>query len=97
MRFMLILFFAMLAIASVASAPGPRRIRIIRRRPFRLFRGDDEYAASLGGADVGRYRREQRTRHGLFGSYRDTEVSGLSLGRAKVGMYSRERDQPLYG
>ncbi|GFT66531.1 hypothetical protein NPIL_610021, partial [Nephila pilipes] len=36
----------MLAIASVSAAPGPR-VRVIRRRPFRLFRGgDDEYAAS---------------------------------------------------
>ncbi|GFU52331.1 hypothetical protein NPIL_635111 [Nephila pilipes] len=99
MNFMLIFLFAMLAIASVSAAPGPRRIRIIRRRPFRLFRGDDEYAASLGGADVGSYRRQQRTRHGRFGTYRDTEVSGLSLGKAKVGLYSRERDGrvPLFG
>ncbi|GFS61674.1 hypothetical protein NPIL_4561 [Nephila pilipes] len=95
MKFILILFFAILAVTSVASAPGPR-VRIIRRLPYPLFRGgDDEYAASLGGADVGVYRRSQISRHGLFGGYRDTEVSGLSLGGAKVGMYSRER--PFYG
>ncbi|GFY66497.1 hypothetical protein TNIN_143191 [Trichonephila inaurata madagascariensis] len=63
------------------------------------FGDDDQYFASLGGADVGRYNREQRTRRGWGGDYQETEVSGVSLGKAKVGLYSRERDgqAPLYG
>ncbi|GFV68003.1 hypothetical protein TNCV_1872851 [Trichonephila clavipes] len=67
--------------------------------PFHHRGGDDEYAASLGGADVGAYRREQTIRRGPFGEFRDTDISGLSLGGAKVGMYSRERDDnvPFYG
>ncbi|GFY72178.1 hypothetical protein TNIN_495881 [Trichonephila inaurata madagascariensis] len=103
MKFILILLFAVLAIAS-----AQRRVRVHRpsrplyRLPIQRYRlaDDDQYAASLGGADVGRYSREQFTRrgYGRFGDYQETEVSGLSLGGAKVGLYSRERDgRPYYG
>ncbi|GFY66126.1 hypothetical protein TNIN_495891 [Trichonephila inaurata madagascariensis] len=105
MRFLLILFLAVLAIAS-----AQRRVRVQRpsrplyRFPVRRYRlaDDDQYFASLGGADVGRYSREQITRRGWggLGRYQETEVSGVSLGKAKVGLYSREHDGhnvPLYG
>ncbi|GFX00030.1 hypothetical protein TNCV_3080261 [Trichonephila clavipes] len=81
--------------------PPVRRIIRLPIYPGHRYRlaDDEEYAASLGGADVGRYNREQRTRRGWGGDYQETEVSGLSLGGAKVGMYSRERDGqlPYYG
>ncbi|GFY54330.1 hypothetical protein TNIN_482191 [Trichonephila inaurata madagascariensis] len=111
MRFFLILFFAVLAIASAQRRVRVQRPRFpIRRIPIGLpiFPGhryrlvdDDQYAASLGGADVARYSRNQFTRrgYGRFGDYQETDVSGLSLGGAKVGLYSRERDGqlPYYG
>ncbi|GFY71771.1 hypothetical protein TNIN_214071 [Trichonephila inaurata madagascariensis] len=110
MRFFLILFFAVLAIASAQRRVRVQRPRIpVRRIPIRLpilpgyrygLADDDQYAASLGGADVARYSRNQLTRrgYGRFGDYQETEVSGLSLGGAKVGLYSRERDgRPYYG
>ncbi|GFX00037.1 hypothetical protein TNCV_3080331 [Trichonephila clavipes] len=109
----LILLFAVLAVASaqrtrpelckgrVPCRPRPPARRIIRLLPLPRygFGDDDQYFASLGGADVGRYNREQRTRRGWGGDYQETEVSGVSLGKAKVGLYSRERDgrAPLYG
>ncbi|GFX00059.1 hypothetical protein TNCV_3080551 [Trichonephila clavipes] len=98
----LILFFAVLAIASAQRRD--RRGRLLYRYPVHRYRltDDDQYFASLGGADVGRYSREQVTRRGWGGlrHYQQTEVSGVSLGKAKVGLYSRERDAPnvpLYG
>ncbi|GFQ78163.1 hypothetical protein TNCT_62341 [Trichonephila clavata] len=75
MKFILVLFFAVLAVASAQRT----RYRYLHPvlLPFNPFRGgDDEYAASLGGADVGAYRRSQITRGGFRG-YRDTEISGF--------------------
>ncbi|GFW58676.1 hypothetical protein TNCV_378591 [Trichonephila clavipes] len=105
----LILFFAVLAIASAQRRVQRPRIPI-RRIPIGLpifpghryhFADGDHNAASLSGADVARYSRNQFTRcgYGRFGDYQETEVSGLSLGGAKVGLYSRERDGqlPYYG
>ncbi|GFX00071.1 hypothetical protein TNCV_3080671 [Trichonephila clavipes] len=99
--FTLILFFAVLAIASAQRrVPVRRPVRPSYKLPIQRYRlaDDGEYAASLGKADVARYNREQYTRRGRFGDYQETEVSGLSLGKGKVGLYSRERDgRPYYG
>ncbi|GFY72848.1 hypothetical protein TNIN_493491 [Trichonephila inaurata madagascariensis] len=76
MKFILVLFFAVLAVASAQRT----RYRYLHPVlfPFNPFhRGADEYAASLGGADVGAYRRSQISRGGYGRGYRDTEVSGL--------------------
>ncbi|GFR31998.1 hypothetical protein TNCT_113141 [Trichonephila clavata] len=83
-----ILFFAVLAIAS-AQRRVERPSRRLYRLPVHRYRlaDDDQHFASLGGADVGRYSREQYTRRGWgrFGDYQETKVSGVSLGKAKVG------------
>ncbi|GFX00038.1 hypothetical protein TNCV_3080341 [Trichonephila clavipes] len=113
MKFFLILFFAVLAVASAQRTrpelckgrPCRRRPHILPVVPLHRYGLDDVHnAASLGGADVGRYSRQQISRGGWggLGHYQETQVSGLSLGGAKVGLYSRERDGhaphvPLYG
>ncbi|GFY72181.1 hypothetical protein TNIN_495911 [Trichonephila inaurata madagascariensis] len=120
MKFFLILFFAVLAVASAqrtrpelcrGRVPCRSRPRVLPVLRIPVVPGhrygvpvEDKYAASLGGADVGRYSRQQIHRDGWggLGHYQETEVSGLSLGGAKVGLYSRERDGrgphvPLYG
>ncbi|GFR18390.1 hypothetical protein TNCT_251411 [Trichonephila clavata] len=55
MRFILILFFAVLAIASAQRRVGRPPSRRLYRLPVHRHRDDDQHFASLGGADVGRY------------------------------------------
>ncbi|GFR27356.1 hypothetical protein TNCT_53551 [Trichonephila clavata] len=61
MKFALILFFAVLAIAS-AQRRVERPSRRLYRLPVHRYRlaDDDQHFASLGGADVGRYSREHQ-------------------------------------
>ncbi|GFT60549.1 hypothetical protein NPIL_583211 [Nephila pilipes] len=77
----------------VPKVPVRRRIRIVRPRLPLHGGGDDQYFASLGGADVGVYKRNQYSRRGFgpFGGYEETEISGVSLGKAKLGGYGRPR------
>ncbi|KAF8786105.1 uncharacterized protein LOC129972785 [Argiope bruennichi] len=57
--------------------------RLVRARLPSLRQPDDsEYAVSLGGADVGAYRKGGRGQ--------GSDVSGISLGKAPVGLYGRE-------
>ncbi|GFQ92895.1 hypothetical protein TNCT_536701 [Trichonephila clavata] len=115
MKFVLILFFAVLAVASAqrhrpalckGRVPCKPRVLPVLRIPVVPYHRyglpvEDQYAASLGGAEVGSYSRNQISRGGWGGRHQETEVSGLSLGGAKVGLYSRERDGqdrvPFYG
>ncbi|GFV67939.1 hypothetical protein TNCV_1872211 [Trichonephila clavipes] len=77
----LILFFAVLAIAS-----AQRRIRA----------GKDHYYASLGRGDVSSYSRSHVSRNlGRLGGYRETHVSGVAVGKGKVGIYSQEHPHHL--
>ncbi|GFV68019.1 hypothetical protein TNCV_1873011 [Trichonephila clavipes] len=104
--FQLILLFAVLAIAS-----AQQRVRVVLPRlpsylGDHLGDGDDQYFASLGGADVGEYHRRQLSsrgyrRYGYGGPFgykdlQETEVAGTSLGKAKVGLYSKENDGHLH-
>ncbi|GFY69452.1 hypothetical protein TNIN_195931 [Trichonephila inaurata madagascariensis] len=73
MKFILILFFAVLAIAS-----AQRRIRVLHPS-HRLHRvaDKDHYYASLGRGDVSSYSRSHVSRNlGRLGGYRETHVSG---------------------
>ncbi|GFQ76820.1 hypothetical protein TNCT_388391 [Trichonephila clavata] len=107
MKFILILLFAVLAVVS-----AQQRVRVVRPR-LPSYRGDhfgdndDQYFASLGGADVGEYHRRQLSRRGYrrygyggpygYGDLQETEVAGTSLGKAKVGLYSKEHDGTYHG
>ncbi|CAL1288264.1 unnamed protein product [Larinioides sclopetarius] len=94
MKFIVVLFFAVLAVAAAQR----RKVLYPRFQVLPQY-GDEEYAASLGGAPVGLYRRDEG--RGGFGRFAGgSDVSGVSLGGAKVGLYGRERPNyrlPLLG
>ncbi|GIX96710.1 hypothetical protein CEXT_529131 [Caerostris extrusa] len=83
MKFIVVLLFAVLAVAA-----AQRRVRLVYPR-FPLYAAQDEtYAASLGGAPVGAYRRVGGG--GGLGGGLGYDVAGASLGGAPVGIYGRQ-------
>ncbi|GIX76435.1 hypothetical protein CDAR_419161 [Caerostris darwini] len=80
-------------VPSICAQPVLTRVRpVVQRIPVYVAPQDETYAASLGGAKVGAYKRTGGG--GGLGRGLGYDVAGVSLGGAPVGIYGRQDTQP---